>query len=98
MSIKTDSEHTLVSGIDWNWAAHSGAMLVSRGPAVGQEVGPQIVAELAELVVRAQNFVTDVTGLALAAPLASAKVVNRAGWVRATARSMAQLSNSGQRS
>ncbi len=93
---ETDSPRNALAGaIDWDLAARTGARLTPGGPKMSRYTADQVVAELADAAVRAEGPVREVTGLADGLPVPAAEVVDRPGWVRAAARSMAELSGSG---
>ncbi len=79
------------SPIDWDAAVRAGKRLAPRGPKVTREQAHQVVAELRDAARRAELQVRETTGLGLDLPVAEAEVVDRAGWVAATAEGMAML-------
>ncbi len=90
----TESESGFSGAVDWGLAARTGARLAPAGPATSRYTAEAVVAELASASIRAEGPVRQVTGLADGLPIPSAQVVDRAGWIRAAARSMAQLTGS----
>lgn len=90
----TESESGFAGAVDWDLAARTGARLAPAGPATSRYTAQGVVAELESASIRAEGPVRDVTGLADGLPIPSAQVVDRAGWIRAAARSMAQLTGS----
>jgi coenzyme F420 biosynthesis associated uncharacterized protein len=86
-----ERKHTLAGSVDWNFAASTGARLVPRGPLASRYTAEQAVTELSEASVRAEGPVREVTRLADGLPIPAAQIVDRPGWVRAAARSMAEL-------
>jgi coenzyme F420 biosynthesis associated uncharacterized protein len=87
----TTRKHTLAGTVDWDFAASTGARLVPRGPLASRYTAEQAVAELTDASVRAEVPVREVTGLADGLPIPAAQVLDRRGWVKAAARSMAEL-------
>ncbi|WFR72451.1 zinc-dependent metalloprotease [Prescottella defluvii] len=90
----TESESGFAGAVDWGLAARTGARLAPAGPATSRYTAQAVVAELESASIRAEGPVRDVTGLADGLPIPSAQVVDRAGWIHAAARSMAQLTGS----
>ncbi|MGW0040678.1 zinc-dependent metalloprotease [Rhodococcus sp. NPDC003348] len=81
----------LGGAVDWELAARTGVRLVRPGPRTSRAAAEAVVAELSEASVRAEGPVRDVTGLADGLPVPQARVVDRAGWIRAASASMANL-------
>ncbi|MFF0814587.1 zinc-dependent metalloprotease [Rhodococcus sp. NPDC003318] len=81
----------LGGAVDWELAARTGVRLARPGPTSTREAAEAVVAELADASVRAEQPVRDVTGLADGLPVPQARIVDRAGWIRAAAASMANL-------
>lgn len=77
--------------VDWRLAARTGAALVPAGPRATRFDAEQVVAELADASVRAEGPVREVSGLLDDQPVPAARVVDRPGWIRAAADSMATL-------
>lgn len=90
----TESESGFAGAVDWGLAARTGARLAPAGPSTSRYTAQAVVAELESASIRAEVPVRDVTGLADGLPIPSAQVVDRAGWIRAAAHSMAQLTGS----
>ncbi|AYF73173.1 hydrolase [Nocardia yunnanensis] len=85
----------LTGVVDWNVAARTGAALVPAGPRTTRYSAEQAVTELAAASVRAEGPVREVTGLDDGSVVPDALIVDRPGWIRAAADSMAQLTGSG---
>lgn len=77
--------------IDWAAAVRAGQALVPTGPKVAPGQARQAVADLRGFSGRAELIVRETTGLGLDLPVAQAVVVDRRGWVQATAEGMALL-------
>ncbi|GGK60458.1 zinc-dependent metalloprotease [Nocardia camponoti] len=77
--------------VDWRLAARTGAVLAPSGPRITRGDGEQIVAELAELSVRAEGPVREVSLRLDDEPVPAARIVSRAGWINAAADSIAAL-------
>ena len=90
----TEPEHGFANAVDWGVAARAGARLAPAGPATSRYTAESVVAELAQASIRAEGPVRDVTRLADGLPIPEAQVLDRAGWIRAAAQSMAQLTGS----
>ncbi|QCQ93528.1 zinc-dependent metalloprotease [Rhodococcus sp. SGAir0479] len=90
----TESDRGFGGAVDWGLAARAGARLAPAGPATSRYTAGAIVTELESASIRAEGPVRDVTGLADGLPIPAAQVVDRAGWIRAAARSMAHLTGS----
>lgn len=86
--------NALRGAVDWDLAAKTGVRLARRGPAMTQYTADAAAAELADASKRAEAPVREVTGLADGLAIPDALVLDRAGWVRAAAGSMAQLTGS----
>ncbi|MGW4529984.1 zinc-dependent metalloprotease [Nocardia sp. NPDC004340] len=86
---------TLTGSVDWNVAARTGAALVPAGPRTSRYSAEHAVAELAAASVRAEAPVREVSGLDDGSVVPDALIVDRPGWIRAAADSMAQLTGSG---
>ncbi len=80
--------------VDWDLAAKAGTRLVPRGPISTRADAEAVVADLAAASVRAEAPVREVTGLADGLPVPAAKIVDRPGWIRLSAASMADLTSS----
>ena len=79
--------HTLdrmtTSMVDWTVALNTATKLVKPGPEITRSGAAEVVAELREAAVRAEAYVTEVTGL-VAPPAASpVLVVDRPRWIEA---------------
>lgn len=83
----------LTGSVDWRLAARTGAGLVPSGPRTSRYSAEQVVRELAEASLRAEGPVREVTGLLDDRPVPAARIVDRPGWIRAAADSMAQLTD-----
>lgn len=81
----------LGGAVDWELAARTGVRLTRPGPRITREAAEEVVADLADASIRAEAPVRDVTGLADGLPVPAARIVDRAGWIRAAAASMANL-------
>lgn len=77
--------------IDWAAAVRSGQRLAPRGPAVTPAQARAAVADLRSFARTAELRVRETTGLGLDLPVAEAEVVDRRGWIAATAEGMAEL-------
>ncbi|MTE12291.1 zinc-dependent metalloprotease [Nocardia aurantiaca] len=86
---------TLAGVVDWNVAARTGAALVPAGPRTSRYSAEHAVAELAAASMRAEGPVREVSGLDDGSVVPDALIVDRPGWIRAAADSMAQLTGSG---
>ncbi|CAM3057940.1 zinc-dependent metalloprotease [Prescottella defluvii] len=87
----TEPESGFGNAVDWRLAARTGARLAPAGPSTSRYTAESVVAELESASIRAEGPVRDVTGLADGLPIPAAQVVDRAGWIRAAAHSMATL-------
>ncbi|RDI18522.1 putative hydrolase/coenzyme F420 biosynthesis associated uncharacterized protein [Rhodococcus sp. AG1013] len=87
----TEPESGFGNAVDWSLAARTGARLAPAGPSTSRYTAQAVVAELKSASIRAEGPVREVTGLADGLPIPTAQVVDRAGWIRAAAHSMAQL-------
>ncbi|GAA4490721.1 zinc-dependent metalloprotease [Rhodococcus olei] len=81
----------LAGAVDWELAARTGVRLARPGPSTTRWSAEAVVADLADASVRAEGPVRDVTGLADGQPVPAARIVDRGGWIRAAAASMANL-------
>ncbi|AEF38767.1 zinc-dependent metalloprotease [Hoyosella subflava] len=79
------------AAVDWRLAARTAEKLVRPGPAMSIYTREQVSAELAELSVFADAPVREVTLLADDSPVTPATIVDRPGWARAAAESLADL-------
>ncbi|WP_233532481.1 zinc-dependent metalloprotease [Antrihabitans sp. YC2-6] len=91
-----EQEHrnSFAGAVDWGLAAKTGVKLSPRGPTASRYTAEQVVKELSEASIRAEGPVRDVTKLADGLPIPAAQVVDRAGWIRAAAQSMAHVTGS----
>jgi coenzyme F420 biosynthesis associated uncharacterized protein len=80
-----------VSPIDWPTAVRSATRLAPTGPAVTPAQAATAVAELRTFARESELTVREVTGLGAGLPVAEADVVDRPGWIGATADGMARL-------
>jgi coenzyme F420 biosynthesis associated uncharacterized protein len=71
------------SMVDWALARSTATRLVKHGPAISADGAVATVAELREAAVRAEHYVTEVTGLDAASGSAPVLVVDRPGWIQA---------------
>ncbi len=77
--------------IDWAAAVRAGQRLAPTGPAVTAAEAAAVVADLRAFSTRAELIVRDTTGLGHGLPVQDADVVDRPGWVKATAEGMELL-------
>lgn len=89
-----NSDRALSATVDWRLAARTGATLVPSGPRATKAAAEQIVVDLADSSIRAEEPVRAVTGLLDDQPVPEARIVDRPGWIDAAAGSMAQLTDS----
>ncbi|MFC4603794.1 zinc-dependent metalloprotease [Rhodococcus kronopolitis] len=94
---RADVPGGLAGAVDWDLAARTGVRLSRPGPNTSRLFAEAVVGELAEASVRAEGPVREVTGLADGLPVPAARVVDRAGWIRAAAESMANLTGDADR-
>src|SRR5574340_220256 len=94
MTPSDESRPGLGGAVDWGLAAKTGVRLARPGPSMSRYTAQAVVEELAAASVRAEDPVREVTGLADGLPVPQAQIVDRAGWVRAAANSMAHLTGS----
>jgi coenzyme F420 biosynthesis associated uncharacterized protein len=78
--------------IDWAAAVRAGQRLAPMGPTVTAAEAADVVADLRAFSARAELVVRDTTGLGHGLPVDDADVVDRPGWVKATAEGMELLS------
>lgn len=93
----SDAPGGLAGAVDWDVAAWAGVRLSRPGPRTSRYSAEAVVAELSEASVRAEGPVREVTRLADGLPVPQARVVDRAGWIRAAAESMANLTGGADR-
>jgi coenzyme F420 biosynthesis associated uncharacterized protein len=79
------------SPIDWSAAVRAGRRLAPTGPSVSPVEAANVVADLREFSARAELMVRDTTDLGHGMPVDDADVVDRPGWVSATAEGMERL-------
>ncbi|QBJ97045.1 hydrolase [Rhodococcus sp. ABRD24] len=91
---KPEPESGFAGAVDWGLAARTGARLAPGGPSTSRYTAEAVVTELADAAVRAEGPVREVTGLLDGLPVPPAQILDRAGWIRAAAHSMAQLTGS----
>jgi coenzyme F420 biosynthesis associated uncharacterized protein len=77
--------------IDWAAAIRAGQKLAPTGPSVTAAEATQVVNDLREFSARAEVAVRETTGLGHGLPVDDADVVDRPGWVKATAQGMELL-------
>ena len=87
----TDKERALGDTIDWSFAAGVGVRLTRSEPAMSQYTRDAVHDELFSAAARAEGPVREHTRLADGIEPPPARVVDRPGWVRAAAASMADL-------
>ena len=69
--------------VDWTTAFSTATKLVKPGPDITREDAAAVVAELRECAIRAEAYVTEVTGLVAPGSTAPVLVVDRPGWIQA---------------
>ncbi len=77
--------------IDWAVAVRTGQRLAPNGPAISKADAAKVVSDLRTFSARAELAVRETTGLGRALPVDDADVVDRPGWVKATAEGMELL-------
>jgi coenzyme F420 biosynthesis associated uncharacterized protein len=77
--------------IDWAAAVRAGQRLAPTGPVVTAQEAADVVGDLRAFSARAELAVRETTGLGQGLPVDDAEVVDRRGWVKATAEGMAVL-------
>ncbi len=77
--------------VDWAAAVRSARRFTPSGPAVDPVQAAGAVDDLRAFSRRAELIVRDTTGLGTGLPVADADVVDRPGWIAATAEGMARL-------
>jgi coenzyme F420 biosynthesis associated uncharacterized protein len=77
--------------IDWAAAIRAGQRLAPMGPTVTSAEAAEVVSDLRAFSARAELIVRDTTGLGHGLPVDDADVVDRPGWVKATAEGMELL-------
>ena len=81
----------MTAPIDWEAAVKVGVRAAPSGPRISELDAAVAVADLRDFSRSAELFVREVTGLGDELPVLDAVVVDRPGWVRATAEGMAVL-------
>lgn len=71
------------SMVDWTLALSTAQRLVKPGPEISRQGAAHAVAELRDCALRAEAYVTSVTGLAAPSGTAPVLVVDRPGWIQA---------------
>lgn len=89
------TKNGFAGAVDWNLAARTGARLAPKGPSTSRYTAEQAVRELSEASIRAEGPVREVTLLADGLPIPEAQIVDRAGWIKAAAHSMSQVTGTG---
>ncbi|RDI66048.1 putative hydrolase/coenzyme F420 biosynthesis associated uncharacterized protein [Nocardia pseudobrasiliensis] len=89
--VRKAKRSALAGAVDWNMAARTATALVPAGPRTSRYSAEQVVAELASASTRAEGPVREVSLLADDGAVPDARIVDRPGWIRAAADSMAQL-------
>jgi coenzyme F420 biosynthesis associated uncharacterized protein len=77
--------------IDWAAAIRAGQKLAPTGPAVTAADAARVVSDLRAFSARAELAVRETTGLGHGLPVDDADIVDRPGWVKATAQGMELL-------
>jgi coenzyme F420 biosynthesis associated uncharacterized protein len=77
--------------IDWAAAVRTGQRLAPTGPSIGGADAARVVSDLRTFSARAELAVRETTGLGQGLPVDDADVVDRPGWVKATAEGMELL-------
>jgi len=77
--------------IDWAAAVRSAQRRAPHGPTVTAAEARDAVRDLRRFSRSAERHVRDTTGLGAGLPIADAEVVDRRGWIAASAQGMAQL-------
>ncbi|WP_420124486.1 zinc-dependent metalloprotease [Nakamurella sp.] len=77
--------------VDWAAAVRAGRRLAPTGPAVSPDEAAGAVADLRAFSRRAELVVRDTTALGHGLPVDDAEVVDRPGWIAATAEGMERL-------
>lgn len=84
--------HVDKAPIDWAAAVRAGQRTAPTGPSITAEQAAAVVADLRDFSARAELAVRETTGLGHGLPVDDADVVDRPGWVQATAEGMELLS------
>ena len=69
--------------VDWTVAFTTANRLVQPGPAISRSGAAEVVADLRECAVRAEAYVTEVTGLHAASATAPVLIIDRPRWIQA---------------
>ena len=69
--------------VDWELAVRTARRIAPAGPVLSRQEAADVVADLREVTVRAEQHVRDVTGLVPPGEPGPATVVDRGGWARA---------------
>ncbi|WP_134322090.1 zinc-dependent metalloprotease [Cumulibacter soli] len=77
--------------INWDVAMRSAKKLTKAGPSIALEEARTVVTELRQAAARADEYVSDVTGIRHPMYDAPTLVVDRAGWIETNASSLAGL-------
>ncbi len=77
--------------IDWAAAIRTGQRLAPTGPKISSRDAARVVSDLRTFSARAELAVRETTGLGHGLPVDDADVVDRPGWVKATAHGMELL-------
>lgn len=91
----TDKERGLGDAIDWSFAAGVGERLTRSEPPMSTYTRETVWQELSDAATRAEGPVRDYTRLDDAQAPPPTQVLDRPGWVRAAAASMADLTGAG---
>ncbi len=77
--------------IDWAIAVRTGQRLAPTGPDITRREARQAVGDLQQFSAKAELIVRDTTAMGSGLPVESAQIVDRRGWIAATAEGMALL-------
>lgn len=77
--------------VDWASAVRAGQRFAPTGPVVTPGQARQAVVDLRTFSAETEEIVRETTGLGAGLPIGTAQVVDRAGWIEATAEGMAVL-------
>jgi coenzyme F420 biosynthesis associated uncharacterized protein len=84
----SSTQLTVGKAVDWAFAGNVGAWLARPGPAATDYTRNQAINELAVAARKAEAPVREVTRMGGDAPVPEARIVDRAGWIRAASDSM----------
>jgi coenzyme F420 biosynthesis associated uncharacterized protein len=87
-NVTASAELTVGRTVDWGFAATVGQWLARPGPPSTDYTRRQVIDNLATAAKAAEPPVLDVTGLHTNGAVPEARIVDRAGWIRAAAESM----------